>query len=267
MNRDAPIFPASALQKADLRATDGVVGRVDDLLFDDHLWRVRYLVIDTGGWLAGRRVLISPAAVRTHEEHCLTASLSRAQVESSPGAGTAGLTRADEEKLHEHYRWPPYWGGVAGGFGLAGDVMPDPATRVPPPHADAPLTGASGSPARAGAGVAAHPELRSARHLRTKPMHATDGEIGEIDDLLIDTVAWQVRYLVVDTRRWWPGGRVIVAPAWLAGVDWDTGHVSAALSRDAIKASPKYEAEAPLSHEYAERLHRHYHRAPSDDRP
>jgi uncharacterized protein YrrD len=46
-----------------IHATDGELGAVSDLYFDDDSWTIRYLTVDTGGWLGGRRVLISPISV------------------------------------------------------------------------------------------------------------------------------------------------------------------------------------------------------------
>lgn len=259
MKTSASIFKASDLQTAELRASDGIVGRVDDLLLDADVWHVRYVVVDTGSWLAGRRVLISSRAVIGRDEHCLAASLTRAQVQASPGAGAASLTRADEEKLHEHYRWSPYWTAQAGGFSLTGDTMPDPPTLAPP-HADAPL--AASDPSRP-TQTATERELRSARHLRGRSIEGADGDIGTLDDLLIDSSSWEVRYLVVDTKRWLPGGEVLVAPQWLTAADWaGDGSVTTDLTRAAVKASPKYERGTPLSRDYLDELHRHYQREP-----
>ena len=54
---------ATDLQGYSISGTDGDIGQLDRMFFDDAQWTVRHLVIDTGKWLPGRRVLISPAAV------------------------------------------------------------------------------------------------------------------------------------------------------------------------------------------------------------
>lgn len=48
------------LENYTIRATDGTIGHVTDFYFDDERWVIRYLVVDTGSWLASRKVLISP---------------------------------------------------------------------------------------------------------------------------------------------------------------------------------------------------------------
>ena len=76
-------------------------------------------------------------------------------------------------------------------------------------------------------------------------IHASDGEIGHVEDFLIDDETWAIRYLVVDTRNWWPGKKVLVSPKWIEGVSWDLSNVSVSLSRDAIRKSPQYSEEVP----------------------
>ena len=68
-----------------IHATDGEIGEVDDLYLDDENWAVRYLVVDTGGWLSGRKVLISPYAIGQPdwEGRRLPVNLTKAQVEGS----------------------------------------------------------------------------------------------------------------------------------------------------------------------------------------
>jgi sporulation protein YlmC with PRC-barrel domain len=260
--------PGKRLETTQLRARDGLIGRIDDLLFDDRFWHVRYFVVDTGGWLAGRRVLISPvaalAAAQTSDDLAeLAVQLTREQVRRSPGADNVpAVTRELESTLHEYYRWPPYWGGSGGGFGLGGEVMPGAVT--PPPAADAAQILARTSERGTPIADADDGHLHSTRDLRGRTIAATDGDIGEIDDVLLDSKTWQIRYLIVDTRRWWPGPQVLVSPLWLSGVSWDENKVHADLTREAVKSSPRYEPDQPLLRGYVDELHRHYHRAPPD---
>lgn len=248
---------ATDLLKMNLHVPDGNVGRVEDLLFEDRTWRVRYLVVDSGAWLDRRRLLITPEVVTVGAEKHLTAHLTRDEVQRSPDAGTAGLTRADEQRLHEHYRWPPYWTEVATGFGLAGSVIPGPVSATPPPIQH---PAAKSEPASAATMEQSH--LRTAQSLRGHRLDAADGAIGEVEDLLINPESWEVRYLVVDTKPWWPGGEVLIDPDWLTGIDWDTGNARCDLTRAEVKASPPYHPGQTLPPDYLADLHRHYQRAP-----
>jgi hypothetical protein len=231
VNSSAQFFPASQLQKAELRATDGVVGRVDDLLFEAHSWRVRYLVVDTGAWLAGRRVLIAPSAVRGASADCFAAHLTRAQIHASPPVeAAAGLSRADEERLHEHYRWPPYWIAGAGGFGLGGDVLPDPATAAVPTGAIFAARESAAPPAAASTNG-----WRSTRHLLGRIVRTGDDDSGEVDDVLVDVAHWQVRFLEIDAKRWWPGGRVRVPVDRVTDDGGASGRLLLSLTREELR--------------------------------
>jgi hypothetical protein len=70
---------------------------------------------------------------------------------------------------------------------------------------------------------------------------------------------------VIDTRNWWPGKKVVVAPDWIHEVSWERRSVRVDLTRDAIKAGPTYEAAAAWTPEYAAELHDHYARPRYED--
>jgi hypothetical protein len=88
-------------------------------------------------------------------------------------------------------------------------------------------------------------------------IQATDGEIGHVDDFLVDDVAWTIRYMIVDTGNWLPGKKVLVSPRWIAHVDWKNSDVYVNLSREAVKTGPEYDADK-LDREYEKQLYKHY---------
>ena len=92
-----------------IRATDGVIGEVDDFYFDDEDWAVRYLIVDTGSWLSGRKVLISPLAIGHPDwlAQLLPVSLTKAQVENSPDIDTRKpVSRQQEATYFGYYALP-----------------------------------------------------------------------------------------------------------------------------------------------------------------
>jgi hypothetical protein len=91
-------------------------------------------------------------------------------------------------------------------------------------------------------------------------IQATDGELGHVDDFIIDDQNWAIRYLVIDTKNWWPGKKVLVSPHWIESVNWDQSKVFVNLLREAIKQSPEYTEESLLTRAYETALHRHYNR-------
>lgn len=254
------------LERCELRARDGKIGHVDDFLFDDRQWTIRYLVADTGHWLESRRVLISPAALAApeFERHMMPVNLMRDQVRHSPPVDSVyPLSREQELLLTQYYSWPAYWSSA--GFADPGFVPPmvpldfeaaggGERGRFPArPHADNPGS-ARTVPAQD------EPHVRSIRNVSTFNLEATDGPVGHVDDFLVDDRTWEIRYVVVATRNWLPGKKVLVAPAWIEDVDWNGARVQVSLTRAAIKASPPYDPSEPLSSEYTSHLHEYYGR-------
>ena len=68
-------------------------------------------------------------------------------------------------------------------------------------------------------------------------IHALDGDIGHVDDFLMDESTWSLRYLVVDTANWIGGRRVLVSPQVVADVDAGRQRIDVALTRDEIERS------------------------------
>lgn len=246
---------AKTLEGFALHARDGVIGEVQDLYFDDHEWVVRYLVVATGNWLKRDRVLIAPEAVGTPDPvlRILPVHLTTDQVRHSPGIDTAQpVSRQREVELRKHYNWPPYWGAVFADGGIAGPIVPP----VPLPPADEDARTDGNRPLRR----RGDPNLRSVNDTLRYEIEATDGGIGHLDDLLIDTGGWRIHYLVINTRNWWPGPKVVIAPEWTREVNWEQSRIVVNHSRDAVKASPAYNPDAPWDPEYEARLHEHYRR-------
>ena len=97
-----------------LGASDGEIGHVKDFYFDDQNWAVRYLVADTGSWMPGRLVLISPHAFGNLYQggKVLLVNLTRQQIENSPSIEShKPVSRQYEEEYHRYYGWPFYWRG------------------------------------------------------------------------------------------------------------------------------------------------------------
>jgi hypothetical protein len=104
----------------------------------------------------------------------------------------------------------------------------------------------------------ADPHLRSVVEVTGYRVHAIDGEIGHIEDLMIDDADWSVRYFVVDTRNWWFGKRMLMSPFAVKTIDWFDRHVELNMSREFVKTSPPWDPLVAFNDEYAKRLHKHY---------
>jgi sporulation protein YlmC with PRC-barrel domain len=236
----------SQLTGYSIGAKDGDIGSVDDVLFDDKLWTVRYVIADTAKWLPGRRVVISPIALGRIEtdEKRLSVSLTKKQVENSPDVDSRNFSREHETSYYDYYGWPYYW--VGGDVWGAGTFPSDLATQQRLEMA-----------AREQETGDSH--LRSAKEVMGYYIEATDGDIGHVEDFVVDDDTWEIRYMVVDTKNWWPGKKVLVAPEWIERVSWADSRVYVDLSREAIKSGPEFDPDV-LNRDYEERLYKHYDR-------
>lgn len=246
------------LQRLAIRAQDGEIGTVESLFFDDQLWTVRHIVVDTGKWLPGRRVLISPAAVEGIDDESATmrVRLTKEKVRNSPDVDTdRPVSRQQEMQLHEYYGFAPYWGGVGlwgGGFYPPALITPStlaPTGAAPSVPRDAP------APAEAG-----NPHLRSTKEVAGYDVAAADRTIGHVESFLVDGGTWSINYVIVDTSNW-PGGRKVAVPASsVRSVQWGERKISVDLTAEAVHGSPEVPVEAPIGVELEAALGRHFER-------
>jgi hypothetical protein len=194
------------------------------LYFDDETWSVRYLVVDTGKWLSGRKVLVSPEAIVRpwHHQAAIAVKLTTEQIRSSPDIETAmPVSRATEELLYRHYQWNPYWESTIA-------PIPSPALAVDDDRQDAEV------------GV----RLRSANELGGHHVKARDGEVGLVEDLLLDDDVSRILFMVVDVEGWLFGKKVLAGPSLIARVDWATSTVHVNANRQGLKSAQEYNPAA-----------------------
>jgi uncharacterized protein YrrD len=237
-----------------LRETDGEIGKVEDFYFDDQSWTIRYLIVRTGGWLSERKVLISPSVLQQADwdNKEFPVKLTKKQIENSPDIDTEKpVSRQQEEQLASYYPWEGYWGTDVDehGAGILG-MMPselyqsgnvqvqNPQNNVSDEHSD--------------------PHLRSADELKGYAIHTTDGQIGKVDDFIIDDRNWKINFLVVDTGTWLDRDKVLLSTKWITGVKWDNSVVIVNISTDAVQNSPDYDESQLNDNVYEKNLYNHY---------
>ena len=237
---------AKTLEGYTLDSRDGEIGTVKEFYFDDRYWAIRYLVADTGNWLTGRQVLIAPYALgaASKEEQHIVIDLTKKQIEDSPALNSdKPVSKQFEHAYYGYYGWPNYWQGPYM-WGSYSDIVRDPEKwRGSTPAAKA-----------------WDPNLRSTETVSGYQVHAADGEIGHVEDFIIDDDTWVIRYLIIDTRNWWSGKKVLIAPQWIKRVSWYARKVFVPLTRETIQQSPEYTEESLLTRDYETALHRHYNR-------
>jgi len=229
-----------------LHGCDGEFGRIKEFYFDDHHWTIRYLVADTGNWLTERQVLISPYAMFSvnKEKEYIEIDLTKKQIEESPSIDSdKPVFRQFEEVYNRYYGWPTYWEG--------------PHMWGADPYIERDREKWKGSSLEK---KAWDPNLRSTHEVNGYDIQASDGELGHVEDFIIDDETWAIRYLIIDTVNWWPGKKILISPHWVDHVSWRKSEVFIDLQRETIKCAPEYTDEFLLTRDYESGLYKHYNR-------
>ena len=260
------------LENYEIGAKDGAIGHVKDFYLDDRAWVVRYLIVDTGSWLSHRKVLISPMSLNEPNwlAKLLPTSITKDKVKNSPPIDTDKPVSVQNEMQYlGYYGYPNYWEGSGFwgesnypgmyGSGLSREEF-DREFRQP-------RSESSSNSFRNGSQRDEDHHLRSCKALIGYHIHAQDGEIGHLQDMLVDETTWSIRYLILNTSNWWLGQLVVVAPDWITQVRWADKTIEIDLTRETIKGAPVYEPNAEFDREREGRLYAHYGRASywSDD--
>jgi uncharacterized protein YrrD len=224
-------------------ATDGEIGKVKEFYFDDSTWTIRYLIIETGNWLNGREVLISPQALLPPDwgNKIFPINLTREKIKNSPAIDTQmPVSRLQEIKLQDYYVHSDYW--IEGFYGGG---MPLPARSYY--HDNKHLED-----------QADKSHLRSSAKVTGYKIKATDGEIGDVVDFIIEGNSWKIDFMVVDTGHWFPGKKVLISPKWIKEIDWQNSEVTVHASIKQVKVSPEYDAAKPITDDHQLHLHNYY---------
>lgn len=232
-----------SLEGYSLKETDGEIGKVDEFYFDDVSWTIRYLVIKTGNWLSGRKVLISPKAIAAPdwENEEFPVNLTKEQIKNSPDIDTdKPVSRQHEEELSSYYTWDSYWGGAAHGAGIFGAMPSDLyGSEITQPE--------NVQPTQEENQADNDPHLRSTREVKGYTIHATDGEIGKVADYILNDSDWKINYLVVDTGDWLSSKKVLLPVGWIKEVKWDNQIVIVNVTTDQVENCPLYDEDQPVN--------------------
>jgi uncharacterized protein YceK len=222
-----------------LGASDGDIGHVKDFYFDDQNWAIRYLIADTGSWLPGRQVLLSPHSLGGVDQsgRVLHVNLTRKQIEDCPSiASHKPVSRQYEEEYYRYYGWPYYWQGD----GLWGttDV---PILELPPKALPSESTTMIGpQPERADA------HLRSTQAVNGYHIKASDGMIGHVCDFMMDARSWAIRQLVIKIGHRFSGKEVQIPSRNVEQISYPDSTVFVNLTREAVEHSSANH-ESPFS--------------------
>jgi hypothetical protein len=244
------LLSADNLADYKIEAIDGSIGKIECFLFDERNWAVRYVVVDVGTWLTGRKVLLVPSALDRPETllRVFSVKLTQQQIKKSPDIDTdQSVSRYQEIELHKYYDWQTYW-----------EISSQPTLF--PPGAFVPTTGWQHAEGKGKTKEEPQSYLRSTKEIAGYRIHASDGPIGHVEDFIIDTGKWLIQYLVADTRKWMADRKVIIPPDWITSISWEASEVVVDVTKEKIKNSPEFDPTTPVNREYEIRLYDYYGR-------
>ena len=245
-----------SLEDFSLKATDGEIGEVKEFYFDDQTWTIRYLVVSTGSWLSERKVLISPKALLKPDwdNETFPVNLTKDQIKNSPDIDTdKPVSRQHEEELNAYYSWDPYWGGEPHGAGIFG-AMPSELYESEIGEQENVEMGEDFNQGNN------DPHLQSTTAIKGYKIHATDGEIGEVVDYIVDDNGWKIDYLVVDAGDWLNSKKVLLPTNWISQVKWENQIVIVNVTTEQVENGPEYNSSAPVNEVEEKKIYDYYGR-------
>jgi hypothetical protein len=219
-----------------IHAIDGDIGHVKEFYFDDHKWIIRYLVTDTGRFLPGKIVLLSPEAISSQDwkEKKFLVNLTKEQIKNSPGIDEhMPVTRQHEHELHRYYGWEKYWNDNSELI-VGENIQSDGSLHAGDSH------------------------LLSTDFLSGFFIHAVDGEFGRLDDFIVDEDSWSIRFLVIGSQHWVTGKKALVCPDWIKKINFSERTVFINLIKEKLQTAPEYDPSVQISRDYEEKLFDHY---------
>ncbi len=213
-----------------LIAADGDIGHVQDFYFDDQTWVVRYLVVNTGTWLTGRLVLLSPHAFGGFDEvdgKAMLVNLTRKQIEASPSIEThQPVSRQYEVEYYKYYGWPTYWTGDAiwgqGGFPMAQPPARPEWTGTRHHHRDS-------------------KHLQSSKAVIGYHLQALDGIVGHVSGYLVNDKDWAIHHMLVKPGHWYSGREISIPTDQIQRISYEESLVIVNLTKAELQALAKVE--------------------------
>ncbi|MEJ6981264.1 PRC-barrel domain-containing protein [Pedobacter sp. P351] len=226
-------------------ATDGEIGRVKNFYFDDETWKIRYLIVKTGSWLFGRKVLVSPVALKTPfwDAESFPVNLSKDQVRNSPDIDTEKpVSRQQEQDLHHHYSWPYDDNSRLASIstGTIGGVIPPSMPSKNKISEEVRNEDDFSDQETSVAVTNSDPHLRSFKEVVGYKIFTSEHKIGRVDDFLMDN-DWSIPYMVIETGKWHPGKRIVTSTGKVQRIEWKDSSVFINEKLDSLKNSLEYD--------------------------
>lgn len=239
-----------------INAMDGKAGKLKDILFDDHSYKVRYFVIDTSSWLPGRKILLSPEAVDKvdYDNSVIFFKLTKDTIENSPPLSDhLPVSKQHEQSLTQYYSWAPY--AISTGW------FPYPAYTIPNDS----VGYASDLYPSNWINLSENKERNFDRYLRSceeicgyKISSIDEEKFGEVSNIIFIEKSWLLIDLVLSSNRWLPGGKNFAcSPMFVESFNEYERELRVSMTKKMMLDSPEYKFEN-YGEQYRESLLNHY---------
>jgi uncharacterized protein YrrD len=232
------------LEDYTVKATNDIEGHIEDLYFDDLYWNIQSMIVKTGILIDEKTILLSEKALGKPDinNHVLPVSVSFESNGQQIDEPFKPISRAKSDNANQILKWPLNQLNLK---------------SLDQPELNNLITNMSESSGRLNQKT--NPHLRSWKEVLGYNINAKDGEIGHVDDFIVETENWKIRYLIIDTRNWLPGGKdILISPAWIEKIKWSSNLVFIDLKKKSLKESPPYDADKPLDDKFELKLFKYY---------
>lgn len=229
------MFFTSDLKTYNIDASDGEMGKIKDVYFDDEKWAIRYAVIDTRKWLPGRKVLLSPRSFINLNEanENLEVEYDKETIRNSPSImDEQAVSKEAENSIIGYYGWSRYWIGNPL-WGIENGSLDEP-TEEKIMH-DQQIDEQQ------------EYDLRSEDETIGFKVHASDGKVGRVADMIYDNEYWKTQYIVVRSSESMVEDQYLVyTPEDIESVDWFEEDIYVKDSLEENKQSRLYQNKAAI---------------------
>jgi len=239
--------PISSFLGSSVYAKNTLIGKVEDFYFDDQSWAIRYMIVNTGGWLAGKQVLVSPLGIQSgdSDHRRIELNMSPEQVQHSPSINSEmPVSKQQEAEYYDYFHWPYYWHG-AGIWGIAPSIE-DALDRPFPIEL------------RSKEIEQPHNHLRDLKEILKYHIRATDRQFGHVNDFMFDDRDWVIRYFVIKSSSWFSTNRTLISTKWIEGIRWEDRVFQVGLHSKKMKGAPQFRPDLPIDRSYENKLHEYY---------
>lgn len=235
----------------DIKTLDAQDGTIKDFLFDSKSWTIQYIEADFGGFFSSNRILIPRSLFRVSQvgKNELYIAITKTDIDNCPKPEEhKPISRKYEEELNSYYHVDYYWAMPP--LGITGSTLPYQRENAPYVAAerkegtDEENTGTN---------------LRSYNEIKGYDIKSTDGNLGEIDDLVIHDDSWRVAYIIMDTSKWVPWSKkVLLETEVISNINYQYSEIHINLHSDAVKDAPEYDSAVPIDDQYENNIHQYY---------